>query len=461
MGRQVPGPRPHEIPGLLRLAVSDPLRSMYQSVGRYGDVVRVPLTPGGRSIHLFCRPEHVEHVLVDREQRYGKAFTYRPLREWIGLGLITSDGELWERQRRLIQPLFSHRQVAPLRPLMVEAVSRMLRRWDAREAGSVVDATHEMSALTLDIVGATLFGADLSEESDGIYQAVETLQDAVVAVVKNPLTWTAPGLARRTSPGAGRWTRAKATIDTVVEEVVAGRRAGQRHGEKRDLLDALLEARYEDGGAISDRQLRDEIVTFFMAGHETSANCLAWTLYLLSTSPAARERLEEEVDTVLCGRAPEQEDLDKLVWTKAVLSESMRLYPPVWTVERDAVAADVVGDVRVRPGSTVVAPPYLVHRHPDHWPNPEAFDPSRFLPGNSVGRHRHAFIPFGGGRRGCVGSAFALVEVVLSLAMISQRYRLDLLPGFDPEPKVTVTLRPAQEMAMRLRRREEHREGRW
>ncbi|WP_245996886.1 cytochrome P450 [Streptomyces armeniacus] len=451
---RAPGPRPHRMPGLLRLAVSDPIRSMYQTVSRYGDVVRLPLAPG-RGIHLFCRPEHVEHVLVDREQRYGKAFTYRPLREWIGLGLITSDGELWETQRRLIQPLFSHRQVENLRPLMVAAVDRMLTEWDSRPDGTVVDATGVMSGLTLDIVGASLFGADLTGDRDSVYDAVETLQDAVTKVIKNPLTWVSPRAARRVSPGFRQWDRAKDTIDQVVARVIADRRAGRGHGRERpDLLDALLEARYEDGSAISPGQLRDEIVTFFMAGHETSATCLAWTLYLLSTAPEVRERLEEEVDSVLAGRPPTQEDTDKLVWTRAVLHEAMRLYPPVWTVERDAAADDEVGGWPVREGDTVIVPPYLVHRHPGVWESPEAFDPSRFLPDRAAGRHRHAFIPFGGGKRGCIGNAFAMIEVVLALVMVTQRYRLDLLPGFEPVPKVTVTLRPLHEMAMTLRRRD-------
>ncbi|KRV49941.1 hypothetical protein AQ490_17920 [Wenjunlia vitaminophila] len=454
MGRDAPGPGPHQIPGLLRLAVTDPLRSLYQTVSRYGDVVEAPIAPG-RSFHLFTRPEHVEHILVARQSRYGKAFTYRPLQEWIGLGLITSDGELWERQRRLIQPLFSYRRVAALEPLMVTAVRRMLDDWDRTpESGRVVDAAVEMSGLTLDIVGATLFGADLSGDRDRIFHAVETLQDAVTKVIRNPFTWVSTTMARYTSPGFRSWDRAIATIDEVVSRVIAERRARPADdGAPRDLLDALLAARYDDGSAIDDKQLRDEIITFFMAGHETSANCLAWTFYLLSTSPHARERLEDEVDTVLAGRTPEPEDLDKLVWTKAVLSESMRLYPPVWTVERDAVEEDEVGGVRVRPGSTVVVPPYLVHRHPGVWENPEAFDPERFLPPRSTGRPKYAFIPFGGGRRGCIGNVFALMEVTLALAMITQRYRLDLLPGFDPEPKVTVTLRPKHEMAMLLHRR--------
>ncbi|MBO8202316.1 cytochrome P450 [Streptomyces smyrnaeus] len=456
MMRRAPGPRPHQIPGLLRLAVSDPLRSMYQTVGRYGDVVRVPLAPG-RGIHLFCRPEHTEHILVDREQRYGKAFTYRPLREWIGLGLITSDGELWERQRRLIQPLFSHRRVETLRPLMVASVERMLDEWDRQPDGTVVDATSAMSGLTLDIVGASLFGADLTGDRDSVYHAVETLQDAVTKVIKNPLTWISPRAARRTSPGFRQWDRAKDTIDQVVARVIADRAEGRGgSGRERvgpDLLDALLQARYEDGSAIGPRQLRDEIVTFFMAGHETSATCLAWTFYLLSTAPEVRARLEEEVDKVLAGRSPGPEDTDQLVWTRAVLNESLRLFPPVWTVERDATADDEVGGLPVRRGDTVITPPYLVHRHPGVWESPEAFDPARFLPDRSAGRPRHAFIPFGGGKRGCIGNAFALIEVVVALAMITQRYRLDLLPGFEPVPKVTVTLRPLHEMAMTLRRR--------
>jgi cytochrome P450 len=201
---------------------------------------------------------------------------------------------------------------------------------------------------------------------------------------------------------------------------------------------------------MTEQQVRDELMTFMLAGHETTANALAWTLYLLSTHPAARDRLIAEVDEVLTGRTPTAEDADKLEWTNAVVSEAMRLYPPAWILERSALGRDQLDDLTVPAGAVVVTPPYLVHRNPRHWPNPEGFDPTRFLPSEAAGRHRYAYLPFGGGRRQCVGGGFATLEATLLLATITQRCTLDLVPGAHPTPQPTVTLRPAGGLSMTL-----------
>ncbi|GAB2584425.1 cytochrome P450 [Streptomyces capparidis] len=452
-GRTAPGPSRRESPRLLAALGRDPLAAGIELYRRYGDLVRVPLVPG-HELYLLCAPAHAEHVFVARQDNYVKALTYRPLRVFLGDGLVTSEGELWERQRRLIQPMFSYKRVAALQPVMARNVARTLDAWDREPDGAVVNVSEAMSLLTLTIVGEALFGADLSGTAARVSPAVTRMQDFAVTAMRNPLLLSAPRLGLRTTPGYRRWAAAVAAVEDVVERLVAERRARPNSGDRpRDLLDALLEARYEDGSAIDDRQLRDEIMTFLMAGHETSATTLTWTMYLLSANPGARERLEEEVDTVLAGRVPTPEDLDELVWTKAVLSESMRLYPPFWTLERDALGEDVIDGVRIPAGATVAVPPYLVHRHPDAWDNPEGFDPERFLPGRSAGRHRYAFIPFGGGRRGCVGNVFALIETALAVAMTAQRYRLDLIPGGVPRLQPTVTLRPLGGLRMVLRRR--------
>ena len=440
-----------EVPGLLSLAVRDPLRSLAVMAHRYGDTAAVPIGPG-RDFFLFTRPEHVDHILVARSRRYATAFTYRPLRAWVGLGLITSDGELWERQHRLIQPMFAHKRVVLLAPHMSAATQRMLDRWDRLPDGTELAVTKEMSSLTLDIVGQALFGADLTEYSTRIAQSVTVLQDAASTVAKNPLTWVSFPLAAATSPGLRHWAKAMRVLDGVLAETISKRRAERWDGPPRDLLDALVSARDETGAPIDDRQIRDELITFFMAGHETSANCLGWTFYLLATSPHERELLVREVDEVLDGRTPTLDDLDHMVRTKAVLAESMRLYPPVWTIERDCIEDDDVGGIRVPAGSSVAIPPYLVHRHPEHWPNPEGFQPGRFAPEQAAGRPKYAHIPFGAGRRRCVGNVFAMMELVTALSMITQRCRLDLVPGTAPTPKATVTLRP-DNLRMTLHRR--------
>ncbi|KRV49940.1 hypothetical protein AQ490_17915 [Wenjunlia vitaminophila] len=452
-GRVAPGPGRVESLRVLAALGRDPLAVGIDLYRRYGDLVRVPL-PRGHELYLLCHPAHAEHVFVARQDNYVKAATYRPLKVFLGEGLVTSDGELWERQRRLIQPLFSYRRVAAFQPVMVSNVRRTLEQWERLRPGAVVDVSEAMSLLTLNIVGETLFGSDLSGPGARVSPSVTRMQDFAVTAMRNPLLLSSPMLGLRTTPGYRAWAAAVRAVNEVVEQVVAQRRANPRQDGPRDLLDALLEARYEDGSGISDQQLRDEIMTFLMAGHETSATALTWTLYLLSANPAARERLEEEVDSVLAGRVPEPDDLDKLVWTKAVISESMRLYPPFWTLERDALNDDEIDGVRIPAGSTVAVPPYLVHRHPSAWDNPEGFSPERFLPGRGAGRHRHAFIPFGGGRRGCVGNVFALIETALTVAMIAQRFRLDMAAGGVPRLQPTVTLRPLGGLRMVLRHRQ-------
>ncbi|MFF2654978.1 cytochrome P450 [Streptomyces sp. NPDC058045] len=451
--RTANGPGPAEAARLLPAIGRDPLNAALGLYRRYGDLVRVPLLPR-HTLFLMCHPAHAEHVLVSRQDNYRKAATYRPLRVFLGDGLVTSEGELWERQRRLIQPLFSHRTVSGFLPGMTAQVRGTLDGWDRLPDGSLVHVSETMSLLTLNIVGEALFGADLRGVGERVSSAVTGMQDFAVTAMRNPLLLPAPRLGLRTTPGYRTWRGTVEAIDTVVERLSAERRAHRGPARERpDLLDALLAARYEDGSAIDDAQLRDEIVTFLMAGHETSATVLTWTCYLLGAHPAARRRLEQEVDEVLGGREPELADMDRLVWTKAVISEAMRLYPPFWTLERDAMEDDEIDGVPVPAGSTIAVPPYLVHRHPAAWDNPEGFDPSRFLPGAGQGRPKHAFIPFGGGRRGCVGNVFALLETVSAVAMLAQRFRLDLVPGGVPRVQPTVTLRPRGGLRMVLRRR--------
>ncbi|HSR24256.1 MAG TPA: cytochrome P450, partial [Candidatus Eisenbacteria bacterium] len=446
LGRVVPR---RSLPGILRRLLHDPLGSMTRLLLDHGDLVELPF-PGHRAF-VLARPEHVEHVLVTRQDNYTIAFTYRLLKVFLGSGMITAEGEEYARQRRLVQPLFGHQRVAALAPPMAEATLHSLRSWDRLPDGSTLDAAAAMSALTLDIVGRTLFGADLTGATGAVLPAVATLQRAALPVARNPLVWLAPRAAGATTPSYWRYAAAMRTLHRVVARVMAERLATPAPEEPRDVLDVLLSAGRDDR-APTERQVRDEMMTFFMAGHETTANALAWTLALLSIHPWAWERLRAEVDAALGGRVPTAEDAASLVWTRAVLQEAMRLYPPVWTIERDAVGDDELDGVAIPAGSTVVVSPYLVHRNPDVWPNPEGFRPERFLPEASQARHRLSYIAFGAGHRGCVGRGFALLEAAIALAMITQRYRLDLAPGARPVPEVSVTLRPRGGLPMTLRR---------
>ncbi|WP_433466743.1 cytochrome P450 [Spirillospora sp. CA-128828] len=409
----------------------DPLRTYGGLSRRYGDAVRVPFGVG-RSFFLLSRPEHAERVLVANQDNYVKAFTYRPLRAVLGDGLLTSEGETWRRHRRVVQPVFSQRHVVGFAPQMVETTEQVVRRWPD---GVALDAAGELRKLTLGIVGRALFGSELGAEAERTGRSLEALQRGAVAGTFLPAATAKRGVYRRVPGLAGALDH----LDGMVQRVVRGSSGGE-------LLNLLKES-----GEFGEAELRDEVLTLLLAGHETTAASLAWTFMVLSRYPAARERLEDEVDEVLGGREPKAEDVDQLPWTKAVLSETMRLYPPAWTIERDALDDDDVAGVEVPAGSTLAIPPYLIHRNAEIWPNPEGFQPERFM--GEQRRSRYAYLPFGGGRRICVGAGFAMLEATLVLATISRTHRLDLVPGVTVPGRAEITYRPAGPVPMRVIRR--------
>lgn len=432
-----PGPRGAEAARTLgRMVTGRPLESCAALFARYGDTVYLPVRPWP-GLYLLSRPEQAEHVLATRQDNYVKPFTYRPLRVLLGDGLLTAGETTWRRHRRIIQPAFSSPNVAASAADMDAAARRAVQRW----AGSqVVDVADEMSAIALDVAGRALFGTDLAARGPSLGRTLAAGQRLALLGALLPLPWgpVSTWAARRFGAGAAQQ---------------AGRLiSGQRRldaGPRRDLLGLMTEARDADGGMLSEQEIRDEISTFLVAGYETTAMALTWSLALLSAYPRARQRLEDEADA-MPGDGPA--DPGRLPWTTAVVSEAMRLYPPAWTLERTAVADDDVCGTPVPAGSMVAVLPYLVHRNPAVWPNPSGFDPGRFLPG-APERHRYAWIPFGGGKRGCVGAGFARQEAVLVLARLCRHYRLDLASPGLPRPRGLVTLRPAGPVRMRLTRR--------
>lgn len=439
-----PGPGRGEAARLLyTVAPRHPLDFFTELNARYGDAARISLPRGGH-LYVLTRPEHAEHVLATGQDNYVKAFTIGAIRALIGNGLLSSEGEEWRRHRRLIQPVFSRRHVTGFVPTMIDGARRLLERWDARSDGAVVNASAEMAALTLDVVGRVLFSADLTEDASGLGKALARGQRAVALAALLPITW-GPRTTRAVVTATRGFGGAREGIQEPVRRLVT-RRASEEAPRERDLLDLLIATGF------SEAEIRDEVSTFMLAGHETTANALSWTLALLSAYPPARERLEEELTDVLGDRDPQADDLERLVWTRAVISEAMRLYPPAWTVERQAINEDEVAGTRIPAGATIAVPPYLVHRHPEFWSDPAGFDPRRFLPGQE--HHRYAYIPFGGGRRGCVGASFAQLEATMLLAMIARRYRLDLTAHGFPVPNPAITLRPGRMLPMRLTRRE-------
>jgi len=425
---------PTQIPRIQR----DPLAFLLENARQYGDFIHFPL--GLWNVYLLTDPALIKHVLQDNNRNYSKnTIQYNTLSIVTGRGLLTSDGETWRQQRRLIQPAFHRRRIAQLGELMVTAAQKMVDRWDTTSAPLDIDA--EMMQLSLEIVGQTLFSLDLSQSAGQLTQAVLTTLDYVVYRASTPIAAPLWWPTRRN----GRFLAARRLLNNVIAEMVQNRRAQLAAGEQPpdDLLTMLLEIRDPESGAtMSDQQIRDEIITLLIAGHETVASALTWCWHLLAQHPEIMERLQEELDSVLAGRPPAMTDLAQLPLTRAIFDETLRLYPPAWIITRRAIGPDSLGDSPIPANSLVLISPYVVHRHPDFWPEPEQFDPDRFLSGASDGRPRFAYIPFGGGPRLCIGDQFALTEAQLIIAEVARRGRLALVPDQKVVMEPLVTLRP-------------------
>jgi len=417
-----------------------------------GDVVRVRVGPA--NITLAYHPDDIQRVLVNNVDNYTKDSPgYDRLKRMLGQGLVTSQGDLWKRQRRIANPAFRRGCVSGFAGTMGRAVGDCADRLaGAAAGGEVVDMAEEMTDLTLRIAGETLFGMDISGESDRIGGALTEAMSWYAEVVGSAF----PFLDKLPTPRNLRFKRSVATLDAMVREMIAERRAEEEH--RLDLLGMFMAARDEETGeGMTDEQLRDEVLTMLLAGHETTANALAWTLYLLSQNPEVASRLEAEVDG-LGGRAPTMADMVKLAYTEQVIKESLRLYPPVWAMGRRVREDDVLGGCAIPAGSVVYISQYAVHRHPDFWVDPERFDPERFAGGKPVGPGgeklpQFAWFPFSGGRRKCIGDRFAMMEAVILLSVLTQRYRFSLAPGEAVAPEPTITLRPKGGLKMTLRAR--------
>jgi cytochrome P450 len=442
-GRPIPGPRGNPVLGSIRDIQRDNVQTFMDAWREYGDIVhfRGPLT-----IDLLVHPDYVQRVLRDNYTNYPRpTFVADKLKSIVGEGLVAAEGERWQHARRGSQPAFHPDLVNSAADIFTESTAEMLAGWEEKAtSGEPFDAKSEMMHLTLTNLGKALFKANWSEQVSRVEPIVALALSHTHKRLTSPVDPQRFPLKSTKAFNAGL-----AQLDEIIFGVIDERRRSADGGS--DLVSILLQIKDETTGeGLTNEQVRDEVIGFFIAGHETVSSALSWTWYLLSQNPESWRRLRTEVDDVLGGRTPTAEDVPKLEYTTRVLLESMRLYPPIFVLMRCAKEDDEVGGYHVPAGSNIVLCPYVTHRHPDFWDNPEGFDPERFTPERSEGRPRFAYFPFSGGPRGCIGFPFAMLELHLVLPRILQRFRLSLVPGYPVEPEAAISLRQKHGALMTL-----------
>ena len=425
-----PGPKGSLIMGVMRDFNRDTL-GFVTRCRDYGDVVRT------RFLYLHAyflyNPDDIESLLTTNAKSYRKARSLRSpfFYRLVGNGLVTSEGEFWRRQRRLAQPAFHRQRISSYGDVMVQYAERAIASW---KSGEKRDLARDMTRLTLEIVVKTLFNSDVSNDADHIGEILSSLVKPFAS--QATLKWILDN--RLPTPGHRRYFDAVSEIDKIVFRIIAERRASG--SDEGDLLSVLLEAQDDDGTQMTDAQLRDEVMTLFLAGHETTALALSWSWYLLATHPEMEKRFHAELAEVLGGRAPNVSDLPKLKYTEMIAKETMRLYPPAYAVGREAIEETEIGGYRVPKGTQLFAFQWVTHRDPRYFDEPDEFKPERWE--NSEQIPKYAYFPFGAGPRQCIGNYFAMMEIVLLLATIGQRFRFDLVPEHKVEVLPVLSLRP-------------------
>ncbi|HSH02637.1 MAG TPA: cytochrome P450 [Anaerolineae bacterium] len=386
---------------------------------KYGDIIYMKLGP--MHTYILANPEHIHHVLVKNQKNYYKGVAYDSFRLLVGNGLVTSDGDIWHRQRRLLQPTFTPRAIQQYTDMMVDITEKMVARWRPQaESGQPLNIDAEMLRLTTSIIGRSLFNIDLSENLTEIGEAFQEVFAIIPQRGTNPVNipLSIP------TPTNRRFNKNLAIVEQFVADQIASKRAAKE--DDGSLLFRLLRLQHEDSGQhMDDKQLRDEIVTLFFAGFETTARTLTWCCYNLSQHPDVMDKLAAEADKVLNGNALTVDDLHQLQYTNMVINETLRLYPPVVVMPRQNTEADEIGGYHIPPNSMLLLLSYVVHRYPDLWEDPETFDPERFHPDIDKDRPKYAFIPFANGMRICIGNHFALLEMAIACATIAHHYRLE------------------------------------
>ena len=427
----------------------DPLGMFTKLHRRYGRVVQISL--GGRQQFLLFQPDDVKYVMQENNRNYVRSPAFMILKRFLGEGLLTSDGDFWRKQRRLAQPAFHRQKIMLLAETMVQESAAWVAGLQQLDLSKPVNISQSLMDVTMLIVCKTLFSTNVDGRLAGLSHSLETLNvlanDTLLSPIKLPHTWPTPGNIR--------YKRARAQVDSLIYEFIHTRKqTGTRHD---DLLDMLLYARDEDTDeSMSEEQLRDECVTLFTAGHETTAVAMAWLTYLLAQHPEVVTRLRAEADAVL-GNVPGPNDalppasaFRAMPYALQVVQETLRLYPPAWAMSRMALADDQIGPYRIPKGHTVIVSPYLLHHDPANWPDPERFDPDRFAEGRDKERPAYAYLPFGGGPRLCIGNQFALMEMQILLTFLVRTFDFQLVNAAAIKPKPLITLRPNRPIEVKL-----------
>jgi cytochrome P450 len=444
-GRAPAAPAGLPIAGHIMKWRADPVK-LLTDASRQGDIVELGLP--GRTL-LLTHPVHVKHVLQDNHQNYCKGWVFDRIRPYWGESLLTAEGETWRRQRRRVQPSFKRDHTTGFAPIITTRTAEMLSRWDAIAAsGQPLALYNEMTELALVIIGDVLFGVDLWADAAEMAKSAQS----ALAVLKKRVAALAPLPLWMPTPDNRRFNGAMRMLNDRISAIVARKQHAGDTGPS--FLAMLMAARDETGAPMTARQLHEEILGMLQQGHDTVGESLAWTWYLLAQHPEVERQLHREIADVLGDRVPEVADLPRLPYAHRILQESLRLYPPVWVIPRDAIHDDEIGGYQVPAGSTILLCPYLSHRRSEFWDNPEAFDPDRFLPERSKDRPRHAYYPFGGGPRLCMGVDMAMMEMLLIVVMVARKYRIHLVPGHREEPECVLDMIPRHHVRATLHKQQ-------
>ncbi len=451
--QRAPGPDGGVLFGALSSFKKDTLKLLVELNRQYGGIVRMKMGP--YLVHQVTEPQHVKHVLQDNAKNYSRGRFYRGFNLFFGRGMLTTDGPEWRTRRAVSQPFFNRTRLRANSGTITEIVAELLQRWEKPAGtGEAVDITDDMMWLAMGVLGRLMYGVDLRDYADRLIPAVRFSLKAMILTgeVKQMLPRWIPTRYQRELKHNQR------VLNQVMDEIIDLHREGG--GSPDSVVAQLLKATHAvTGKPFTQTQIRAELKTLFLAGHETTGCALTWTLYAISQHEHVRVKLEEELAEVLDGRVPAAEDLPRLTYLRQVVDESLRMYPPIWLFPRDANADDTIGGYHVPAGSTVLVPVYAAHHNAAVWDNPEAFSPERFCPahagpGQQSAKDRYDYFPFGGGARKCIGMDLALLELQLAVAMIAQRYRLSLVAGHPVAPAALVSLRPRPEVLMQIAARD-------